>query len=150
MQAPHPTRVLVVAHQTAGSPGLIEAVARRATKGPCRFTLLVPAQVRGLHRVVDPEDHGIREAETRLAAAIPAVSEAAGHPITGVVGTHEPLAAIQDALNLLGFDEVIISMLPVRVSRWFHLDLQRKVRALGVPVTTVVAPDRSVASAAAA
>ena len=39
-----------------------------------------------------------------------------------------------------GFDEVIISMLQPRISRWLHLDLPRKVAAMGVQVTTVVAP----------
>jgi hypothetical protein len=55
-----------------------------------------------------------------------------------VVGAAEPLVAVQDALNVLGFDEVMISMLPVRESRWFAQDLPRKVRALGVPVTEVI------------
>jgi hypothetical protein len=138
MRSYRTARVLIVAHQTADSPQLKEAVARRAEQGPCTFTLLVPTRPRGLHRVIDPEDHGFGEAEDRLEAAIPLLSEAAGTPVIGVVGAHEPLAAVQDALNLLGFDEVIISMLPVRVSRWFRLDLPRKVRALGVPVSEVI------------
>ncbi|MGZ4176750.1 MAG: hypothetical protein ACXVUX_11080 [Solirubrobacteraceae bacterium] len=33
-------------------------------------------------------------------------------------------------------------MLPVRESRWFALDLPRKVRALGVPVTEVITSAR--------
>ena len=40
-----------------------------------------------------------------------------------------------------GFDEVIISTLPGRVSRWLHLDLPRKVAGLGLPVTTVNAKE---------
>ena len=132
------SRVLIVAHQTATSQVLIDAVARRSDEGPCLFTLLVPATPHGLHRLVDPEDHGVSEAEARLTEALPLLSAAAGHAIAGVVGSHDPLAAIQDALNLLGFDEVIISMLPSRISRWLHLDLPRKVRTLGVRVTEVV------------
>jgi hypothetical protein len=144
-----PARVLVVAHQTADSPELAEAVARRVAAGSCRFTLLVPAQARGLHRVTDPEDHGYAEAEGRLKAALPGLSEAAGDEVIGVVGNHDPLAAVQDALNLLGFDEVIISMLPLRLSRWPHLDLPRKVRGLGLPVTEVLGTERSVTAPAA-
>ena len=72
------------------------------------FTLLVPSAPRELHRVVDPEDHGISEAEARLAAAVPTLSEAAGDEVIGVVGSHDPFAAVQDAVNLLGFDEVIV------------------------------------------
>jgi hypothetical protein len=149
MRATRASRVLIVAHQTADCPELAEAVARRADEGACAFTLLVPARARGLHRIADPAGEGIPEAEERLELAIPMLSEAAGEPIIGVVGTHQPLAAVQDALNVLGFDEVIISMLPVRESRWFHLELPRKVRALGVPVTEVITSAREVDQSAA-
>jgi hypothetical protein len=149
MRAPSTSRVLIVAHQTADCPELAEAVARRAEEGACTFTLLVPAQGRGLHRVAEPESDGISEAEERLELAIPLLSEAAGEAIIGVVGTHQPLAAVQDALNVLGFDEVIISMLPVRQSRWFRRELPRKVRALGVPVTEVITSARWVDHSAA-
>jgi hypothetical protein len=133
-----PTRVLIVAYQTADSRALTEAVARRADAGLCSFTLLVPASSHGLHRVVEPEDHRLAEAERRLDVAIPLLSGAAGSEVIGMIGSHEPFAAVQDALNLFGFDEVIVSMLPARLSRWLRLDLPRKVRALGVPVTEVM------------
>jgi hypothetical protein len=99
---------------------------------------------------VDPEDHGTREAESRLAAALPLLSRAASQDVVGIVGSHEPFAAIQDAVNLLGFDEVIISMLPARFSRWLHLDLPHKVRALGLPVTEIADVVHAVAQAPAA
>jgi hypothetical protein len=150
MRSPSPLRVLIVAHQTAESDQLVHAVARRAEQDQCLFTLLVPASPHGLHRVVDPEDHGQAEAEKLLAAALPALSRAAGQEVVGVVGSHDALAGIQDALNLLGFDEVMISMLPARVSRWLHLDLPRKVRAMGIPVTEIVAKEPRVAELPAA
>src|SRR5689334_17319051 len=143
MQSIRRSRVLIVAHQTADSPELIGAVADRVEAGPCTFTLLVPSAPRGLHRVVDPEDHGIAEAEDRLTAAVPLLSEAAGDDVIGVVGSHDPFAAVQDAVNLLGFDEVIVSMLPRRMSRWLRLDLPHKVRALGMPVTEVISVERN-------
>ncbi|HXB15129.1 MAG TPA: hypothetical protein VNV44_05225 [Solirubrobacteraceae bacterium] len=150
MRANPPVRVLIVAHQTADSPQLIDAVARRATAGSCTFTLLVPTRPRGLHRVVDPEDYGAAEANARVATAVPVLSRAAEGEIIGIVGSHEPLAAIQDALNLLGFEEVMISMLPSRLSRWLHLDLPRKVRALGVRVTEVLGEERDLTDVPAA
>ena len=142
MRLPSRSRVLIVASQTADSPELIQAVAQRAEQGPCTFTLLVPGTVRVLNRVIDGKYHGDGDAEARVEAAIPILSQAAGAPIIGVVGSPEPLLAVQDALNLLGFDEAIISMLPVRMSLWFHLDLPSKVRALGVPVTEVICSER--------
>jgi hypothetical protein len=66
-----------------------------------------------------------------------------------MIGDAEPLNAIQDAVNLHGFDEIIISTLPKRVSRWLHIDLPSKVNGLGLPVTTVTAKDRAAAAAPA-
>src|SRR5829696_2953762 len=37
-----PAHVLLVAHRTAATPRLIEAIRARAQAGPCAFTLLVP------------------------------------------------------------------------------------------------------------
>jgi hypothetical protein len=132
-------RVLVVAHRTAATPALIEAVRARAAEGPAHFTLLVPALAHGFQAVADPEDAGTAEAEQTLELALPLLSEAAGAEVEGMIGVSEPLAAIQDAVNLHGFDEIVISTLPTRVSRWLRLDLPHKVAGLGLPVTTVTA-----------
>jgi hypothetical protein len=40
-----------------------------------------------------------------------------------------------------GYDEIILSTLPWRVSRWLRLDLPSKVRALGKPVVHVTETD---------
>ena len=136
-------RVLVVANQTAATPALLDAVRERAARGPARFTLLVPNTARGLHRVVDPEDQETNAAEQTLELAIPLLERAAGSPVDGMIGDPEPLAAIQDAINLHGFDEIILSTLPKRVSRWLKLDLPHKCAGLGLPVTTVTAGGRT-------
>ena len=136
-------RVLVVAHKTAATPALLEAVRERAGRGDASFTLLVPKPTHGLDRVADPEDVEVNEGEQVLALAIPLLEEAAGGPVEGIVGSATPIEAIADAINIHGFDEVIISTLPSRVSRWLHLDLPRKVAGMGVEVTTVTAKDRT-------
>jgi GABA permease len=130
--------VLIVARLTADSSELLQAVARRARTGPCNFTLLVPANDGGLRRVGDPTSHGQRAAERRIAAAVPLLSRAAGSEVVAVVGAHEPFAAVRDAMHVMGFDEVIVSMLPAPTSRWMHLQLPGKIRTLGVPVTEVI------------
>jgi hypothetical protein len=134
--------ILVVANRTAATPGLIAAVRDRAAKGGATFTLLVPNTAHGLHKLVDPEDQGQSEAEQTLELALPLLEEAAGGPVEGMVGDPEPLAAIQDAIHLHGFDEIIISTLPTRVSKWLKLDLPHKAAGLGLPVTTVTASGR--------
>src|ERR687894_2582276 len=139
MESSAPARVLVVANRTAATPALIEAVRERAARGPARFTLLVPNAAHGLHKLVDPEDQGQNEAEQTLELALPLLEQAAGSPVDGMIGVPEPLAAIQDAVNLHGFDELIISTLPTRVSKWLRLDLPHKAAGLGLPVTTVTA-----------
>ena len=132
-----PAHVLVVAHQTAATPALLEAVRTRAQRGEATFHLVVPRQAHGMHKVVDPQDAGADEATQALEGALPKLSEAAGSPVTGSVGDAEPLSAIQDAVNLGSYDEIIISTLPPRISRWLKLDLVSKTRALGLPVTHV-------------
>jgi len=139
-------RVLVVANKTAATPALLDAVRERAAKGPCEFTLLVPNTTHGLHTVVDPEDQSRGEAETVIELAIPLLEKASGGPVDAMIGVPEPLAAIQDAINLHGFDELIISTLPTRVSKWLKLDLPSKAAGLGLPVTTVTASSRAEAS----
>jgi hypothetical protein len=143
MESPAPTRtrVLIVAHKTAATQPLLEAVRERAQHGPCVFTLLVPNATHGLHRVVDPEDQGAGKAQTVLDRALPALAAAAGAPVQGIVGDPDPVAAVHDAINLRGFDEIIVSTLSPRVSRWLKLDFPSKIGGMGLPVTTVTPQD---------
>lgn len=142
-----PANILVVAHRTAATPALLHAVRERAAKGPATFTLLVPKSVSGLDRVMDPEDVSDDAARVVVELAAPLLEQAAGAPVEAMVGSADPLCAIEDAINAGSYDEVIISTLPTRLSRWLHLDLPSKVAGLGLPVTTVVARDRASAHA---
>jgi hypothetical protein len=148
MESSIPTRVLVVAHKTAATKPLLDAVRERAQRDPCAFTLLVPNAAHGLHKVVDPEDQGADQAGSVLDRAIPALSEATGTLVDGIVGDSDPVAAVQDAINLRGFDEIIVSTLSPRLSRWLKLDLPSKIAGMGLPVTTVTPADVEVAAAA--
>jgi hypothetical protein len=142
-----PAHVLIVAHQTAATPGLLQAVRERAERTPATFHLVVPRQPHGMHKVVDPQDAGTGEARGVLDQALPKLSEAAGSEVTGSIGDSEPLMAIHDAINLGHYDELIISTLPLGVSRWLKLDLVSKARGIGLPVTHVEAPKKVEAAA---
>jgi len=131
--------VLLVANRTANTDRLREAVRDRASRGARAFHLVVPAIPHGLHRVVDPEVTGWQEGQAALASALPSLSEAAGCEVSGEVGSADPIAAIQDALARRSFDEIVISTLPHRISRWLRLDLPSKARGLGLPVAHVEA-----------
>jgi hypothetical protein len=123
-----PTRVLVVANRTAATPLLLDEVRKRAQVGICEFTLLIP-------------DADVRSAgDWTLDAALPQLERAAGAPVRGLVDGPFPLDSVYEALRTGHYDEVIVSTLSRRFSRWLHRDLPGRIRAMGLPVT-VVAPD---------
>ena len=130
--------VLVVAHKTAATPALIEAVRERAQRGPCHFTLLMPR---------DYWDPDTEAAAATIELAGPLLDEAAGSHVDGQVGDSDPFVAVRDALAAGDFDEVIISTLPERVSHWLRRDLPSRVAKLGVPVTVVTARQRAAPAA---
>jgi hypothetical protein len=145
-----PANVLVVAHQTAATPDLLAAVRARAQQGSVKFHLVVPRQPHGMAKVLNPHETGHDDARNVLEQALPKLSEAAGSTVSGSVGDSEPLMAIQDAVHLGHYDEIIISTLPLGVSRWMRLDLISKTRALGLPVEHVAADAGAVAEAMSA
>jgi hypothetical protein len=144
---PESASVLVVAHQTAATPALLDAVRERAQRGSAKFHLVVPRQAHGIDKVANPHVGGKDEAQDVLKQALPVLSDASGVTVTGSVGDSEPLMAIQDAISLGHYDEIIISTLPLGVSRWLKLDLISKTRGLGLPVTHVEA-SKAVSTAA--
>lgn len=138
MEPSSPTRVLIVEHKTPVTQALLAAVAERARCGDCRFTLLIPNPAHGLHRLVDPQDQSASPARGELEEALPALRGAArGMPVEGVVGDPDPVAAVEDALNLRGFDEVIVSAAGPRLARWLKLDLASKISGMGLPVKII-------------
>jgi hypothetical protein len=141
--------VLVVAHKTAATPALLDAIRERAARGPARFHLLVPNPVLAdwhpVHTARHEKEH-ITQAEHVLALALPLYEEAADGPVDGSVSIrHDPMDAVEEALRAADYDEIILSTLPRTVSRWLHVDLPRRVAHLGLPVTTVVAREREAA-----
>ena len=55
------------------------------------------------------------------------------------VGDGDALAAIQDECNFNTYDELIVSTLPLHLSKWLRVDLPRKAEAAtGLPVLHVV------------
>jgi hypothetical protein len=140
MDDPRTRAVLIVANRTAATPALLAEVRRRASEGPCRFALLVPRPF---------WDADTEESAITLELAIPLLEEAAGARVEGLVGAEDPFLAVSAALEAEPYDEIIISTLPVRVSRWLHIDLPARVARLGLPVTVITAKksDRPLAPA---
>ena len=100
----------------------------RVQRGPATFHLVGSGSPARAAQGRRPAGGDEGEAERTLAEALPLLSEAAGAPVTGHVGDHEPLMAIEDAINRAPYDELIISTLPRRLSRWLRLDVVSEAR----------------------
>jgi uncharacterized membrane-anchored protein len=142
--APTHADVLVVAHETAATPALVQAVRERARRGPAAFHLLIPNLAEHAALTEAEREHRQADGERMLELAMPVIQDAAGGAAEGSVSyRHDPMDAIEEALHDGEFHEIILSTLPHSVSRWLHLDLPHRVSHLGVPVTTVVAQERT-------
>jgi GABA permease len=140
-------RCLVVSHQTLESPELIECIRDEFAKHPMTFHLLVP-EYYGTGLTWNESDVR-REAQRALDSALLRFA-ALGFPATGEVGEatrfgsgDNPVVAVEEVLRRDGheaFDQIIISTLPARVSKWLHMDAPARIRrATDIPVTEVVA-----------
>jgi GABA permease len=145
-------KVLIVANQTIGSAELTAAVKARMGSDPCRFHLLVPipptppsAISVGLAAVesaatafmVLPDLKAL--AEERLTTGLDWL-EGLGAEATGEVGAIDTVAAVVGVVERDEIDEIIVSTLPSRISRWLRQDLPRKIeKHVSIPVTVVTA-----------
>ena len=119
-----PTYILIVANRTAAAPQLLTSPA--------------PARGRAVQvRAADPDVHDRKTADWTLESALPVLQRRAGGPVEGLVGGPDPLASIQDAVDEGGYDEIIVSTLPRKTSKWLKRDLISRVERLGLPVTAI-------------
>lgn len=126
---PFTKSVLVVANVTATSEELIDVMRARARQEPTNFTLIVPA---------NHSDGGRAAAQAQLEEALTRLTDA-GLDVTGEVRIAEPLIAVSEAWDPRRYDEIFVSTLPMRVSKWLHAGLPERISKLtGALVTHVV------------
>jgi hypothetical protein len=129
-------RLLVLANRTADSPQLRDALLERRDRGPIEVTLLVPAA----WEAQDPHG-GLETGRRRVRAALANLRDT-GLEVRCRLGDADPVVALRDAWDPERYDEVIVSTLPGRVSRWLQIDLPRRARKItGVPVKHVEAAE---------
>jgi GABA permease len=119
----------VVANVTAASDELADALKRHAAGKRTKFTLIVPATTFGGGRAA---------AEGSLTKAIERL-RAEGLEADGSVGDGDPIIAVTEAWDPRQYDEIIVSTLPMRFSKWLHAGLPERIAKLtGAPVTHVI------------
>ena len=144
-------KVLIVANQTIGSAELTRAVNERVATG-AHFHLLVPVPPTppsaisvGLAAVesaatafmVLPDLRAL--AEERLETGLEWLRELDA-TATGEVGMIDTVAAVVGVVKRDGIDEILVSTLPSRISKWLRQDLPHKIeKNVSVPVTVVTA-----------
>jgi hypothetical protein len=120
---------LVVANVTATSDELLDELRARAQRETCSFTLVIPAT---------PFAGGRGAATEQLSQALEQLHEA-GLEADGMVGNADPILAVTDAWDPKKYDEIILSTLPMRFSKWLHAGLPERISKLtDAPVTHVV------------
>jgi flavin-binding protein dodecin len=150
---------LLVANQTLGGAALAAHLRRVIGTDPsARFVVVVPVSTPVVDvggamgvlsgvTVIDPamQDQLRDVAQERLNIVL-AWFRDAGVEAEGTLAG-DPMAAMEAAVASQTFDEIIISTLPVRVSRWLRQDLaHRATRRFLVPITTVTGADESLPS----
>ena len=144
-------KVLIVASQTIGSAELTRAVEERVATG-AHFHLLVPVPPTppsaisvGLAAVesaatafmVLPDLRAL--AEERLQAGLEWL-RGLDADATGEVGLVDTVAAVVGVVEREQIDEIVVSTLPSRISKWLRQDLPHKIeKHVTVPVTVVTA-----------
>jgi GABA permease len=120
---------LVVANVTATSEQLLDEMKSRAAEQASSFTLIVPAT---------PFAGGREAAIETLEGALEEL-QAAGLECEGSVGNVDPILAVTDVWDPKLYDEIIVSTLPMRFSKWLHAGLPERISKLtDAPVTHVV------------
>ena len=137
------SRYLVVAHQTATSPELLQRLTELAADDPqAAFTLLVPATPVAQLLVPYMGRAESREIAEKRAGEARALFESKGlNVVRTVVGHNSPLRAIEDELRGRPgqCDAIVLSTLPPGISRWLRLDVYNQAeRKFNLPVIRVV------------
>jgi hypothetical protein len=143
-------RYLVVANQTLTGDELVRVIVRCAEAQPSEFFIVVPATPAfemwieavalpycGVPYELSSAEQAQQLAEERLTESM-AQLRAVGATVHGRVGDRDPLHAVEAVLGSAAFDEIIVSTLPRRISRWLHQDLPHRLeQRFGLPVTHV-------------
>ena len=146
--------IVVVANETLGGADLRIAVEQRIAAGDRRFHLVVPVPLGpppaiavGLAtaEVVMISDLDLPDQRTvateRLEHGLAWLRDL-GCTADGEIAVSDAVGVVRDVVEREDADEVIVSTLPSRLSRWLRQDLPSRIgRAVDVPVVVVTPAD---------
>jgi len=143
-------RCLIVANQTLGGAALERVIRSRIEDGRGSFYVVAP--------VTDPKFESTawfwgytpgvelgrahQRASHRLERVLARIAELGGEA-AGEVGDSDPVLAVEAVLvKTQDIDEVFVSTLPSRLSRWLKMDVPRRIeRLVQVPVVVLEADE---------
>jgi hypothetical protein len=143
---------LVVAHQTASSPELLEKLRELdRTEGNAEFVLLVPA-TRTANLWIWVEGDDVENARQRAHQASVLMRRAGLTLIDSVIGSEDPLQSVRKELNDSGrtYEAVVVSTLPHMFSHWLRQDQPYQIRRTSqirlIPVNSRAIPEKNQAA----
>jgi GABA permease len=143
--APEPSRVLVLANETADSIELLEELRRIGADHAAHYFVCVPASpvetgVAATHGPLDVMGATQEVAQARLNHTLTTL-QSQNLSADGALGDYRPLRALANAVDTFQPDQIVIATLPLDTSVWQRFDVVDRARAEhpDLPITHVVA-----------
>jgi hypothetical protein len=134
----NPSKILVLANETAGSAVLLDAIERSA-EGDAEVLAVAPALNSRLRHWTSDEGGARAAAKERLQRLV-AQLHCSGIDATGMIGDADPLQALRDALAFFRADLLVIATHPAGRSNWLATNLvERASRHFDGPILHVTA-----------
>lgn len=144
-------KVLIVANRSLGGSELGKMIEERVAAAPCEVHLVVPVPspvaaavaVGGSAVDIAPTlsrdiDHDRLAAKEQLEFGLDWLAGLGASPTGELSLEPDTSSVVARLVGAGGFEEVIVSTLPTKVSRWLRQDLPRRIgRKVSVPVTVV-------------
>lgn len=141
---PKHRRLLFVAHEACGNPGLCALVRAHAADGA--EVLVVAPVLASRHRWISDDAEGRAVADERLEESIRCLREH-GLDAHGTLGDPDPVQAVDDALYWFGAQEIIICLEEPERVHWLHEGVVERAKTrFKIPVTEVTVPSRQLAA----
>ena len=137
-----PTRILYVAHEACGNPGLCAEVRAHADPG-ADVLVVAPMLSSPLHRWTSDDADDRDRAMARLQESVSCLRRN-GLRVEGTLGDADPVQAIADALFAFPAEEIVVCLEEPERPRWARKGVVERARErFGLPVTEIDVTERA-------